>query len=124
MEDQGRRGEVSGSCGPVEGAKWDAARQAECARQRVEGEPRDREVPGCCRPSAAGAVGLDDFGPVEDWGVEYERGDQSRMSRVVGELESDSGTHRPAEDHDLFGSSSDGVSDGFVNVSHLGAAEG
>lgn len=49
----------------------------------------------CCgepKP-AAGAVGLDDFGPVEGWGFDYERGDQSLMSRVAGELESDSATH-------------------------------
>src|SRR5690606_31622949 len=52
-----RRVELYGSGCPVEGGKWDASRQADCACQWVEGEPRDREVPGCCGPSAAGAVG-------------------------------------------------------------------
>lgn len=58
--------------------------------------------------SAAGDVGLDDFGPVEDWGVEYGRDYQSLMSPVVGGLESGNGTHRPAEQHDLLRSASDG----------------
>ena len=66
VEDQGRRGEVCGSCGPVERAERDAAWQADCACQWGEGEPRGRKVPGGGGQSASGAVGLDDFGPVED----------------------------------------------------------